>query len=156
MRRVEEVIYIVPEQREAYLYHMLNPTQETLQVYWMHGVRNQYYFQLNNYILMTFTYQGNNFKKDMVELSAYLAAKGLLIQKRRKDVQPDRLMEENWWAPVKRLGYLLSENPMPESKEEEQDLEGMYHEMISGYMSEESGNEDIYYNDDDWSESLHM
>ena len=156
MKRVEEVMYIVPSQREAFIDRITNPSLETQQVYWIHGLRNLTYFRLNNYILMTFDYVGKDFKKDLDEVSAYLNNLGLLVSKRRRDVRPDRLLEENWWAPIKKIGNFLTENPMPSNEVEEEGLEGFYHEMISGFMKKEPVHSDTAYDDDDWSESIHL
>ena len=62
----------------------------------------------------------------------------------------------NWWAPVKRLGSILTESPMPEDRDEELSLTEQYHEMLSGRMGTESSGYDISYDEDDWSESIHI
>ena len=52
MRRVEEIIHVVPEERDAYLQQHLNPSEKIAQILWIHGIRNQFYFNLNDLILM--------------------------------------------------------------------------------------------------------
>ena len=86
MRRVAEIMYIVPEEREAFLDGAINLDDETANVLWMCGVRKQQYFSLNELIFMTFEYEGQNFDTDMKKMAIYLDGKGLLINKRRKDV----------------------------------------------------------------------
>ena len=65
MRRVAEIMYIVPEKRERFLEESLHPSEETLKVLWKCGVRNQQYFGMNDLIFMTFEYVGNHFRDDM-------------------------------------------------------------------------------------------
>lgn len=156
MKRVEELIYIVPEKREEFLHKWLNPSLKTQQILWMHGIRNQYYFQMSDFILMTFEYVGTEFKKDMDALSAYPEIDALLVKKRRKDVPKEERSTTDWWAPVKRLGCILSESPMPEDKEEELSLTEQYHEMLNGSMESGAMRYDISYDEDDWSESIHI
>ncbi len=156
MRRVAEIIHVVPEEREAYLDKHLHPTEEVSRILWMHGVRNQFYFMLNDLILMTFEYVGHDFYKDMEELSAYLEAKSQLIKKRRRDVPVEERDATNWWAPLKKLGSIVTENPMPLDEEEEMSLEEQYRSMLSGYMSEGPIENDIAFDEDDWSESVHI
>ena len=36
MRRVAEVIYVVPEEREAYMNAHLNPSERVAQILWIH------------------------------------------------------------------------------------------------------------------------
>ena len=156
MRRVQEVIYVVPEEREAYLQQHLNPTEKIKQILWVHGIRNQFYFNLNDFILMTFEYVGRDFHKDMAEIVAYPEMKGFFVQKRRKDVPIDQQMTTNWWAPLKKIGSTLTESPMPDDEEEELTLEEQYRSMVSGYMTEDTTTNDIAYDEDDWSESIHI
>lgn len=156
MRRVEEIIYIVPERREEFLHQSLNPSLEVQRVLWTHGVRNQYYFQLNEYILMTFEYVGHEFYKDMDKISSYLESNAWLVKQRRKDVPAEKRVTTDWWAPIKKLGSVLTENPMPEDAEEGLSLEEQYHEMLSGAMQAEIVRYNISYDDDDWSESIHI
>ena len=48
MRRVAEVIYVVPEEREAYMNAHLNPSERVAQILWIHGIRNQCFYALND------------------------------------------------------------------------------------------------------------
>ena len=137
MRQVQEVIYVVPEERDEYLQKHLNPTEKVSQLLWMHGVRNQYYFMLNEVILVTFDYVGNDFYNDMAKLAAYPEINESLVQTRRRDVPADQLRTTSWWAPLKRLGGIVTENPFPDNEKEEKKLEEMYREMIGGVMSDE-------------------
>ena len=156
MKRVAEMIYIVPEKREEFLYKWLNPSQETQQILWVHGIRNQYYFKLNEYIMMTFEYVGSQFDKDMEAITAYPEIDSLLVKKRRKDIPAEERSTTDWWAPVKRLGCILTESPLPEDAAEELSLTEQYHEMLSGSMKTDTAKYDIAYDDDDWSESIHI
>lgn len=156
MKRVAEMIYIVPEKRDEYLRKCLNPNLETQQILWIHGIRNQYYFKLNEFIMMTFEYVGSKFREDMNAIAKYPEIDALLVKKRRKDVPMEARSTTNWWAPVKRLGSILTESPMPEDRDEELSLTEQYHEMLSGRMGTESSGYDISYDEDDWSESIHI
>ena len=71
MRRVQEIIHVVPEKREAYLQLHLNPPEKVAQIMWIHGIRNQMFYSLNDLILMSFEYVGKEFYKDMEALAAY-------------------------------------------------------------------------------------
>jgi L-rhamnose mutarotase len=154
MQRVAEIIHIVPEEREAYLQRCLNPDEESRRVLWLHGVRNQYYFILNDLILMTFEYVGSSFYKDMAEIAAFPRSHEYMVPTRKKDVPADQLETTNWWAPLKRMGGILTSSPFVADEEEEQDFQEQYRTMISGEMIDEMKNE-IAFSDDDWSESVH-
>nr|WP_296832771.1 hypothetical protein [uncultured Marvinbryantia sp.] len=156
MKRVAEMIYIVPEKRDEYLRKWLNPSLKTQQILWIHGIRNQYYFKLNEFIMMTFEYVGTKFQEDMNAIAKYPEIDALLVKKRRKEVPGEERDTTNWWAPVKRLGSILTESPMPEDRDEELSLTEQYHEMLSGRMGTESSGYDISYDEDDWSESIHI
>ena len=156
MRRVEEIIHVVPEERDAYLQQHLNPSEKIAQILGIHGIRNQFYFNLNDLILMSFEYVGRHFHKDMAAIAAYPEMKDYLVQKRRKDVPAEEQMTTNWWAPLKRIGSTLTESPMPDDEEEELTLEEQYRSMVSGYMAEGTVANDISYDEDDWSESIHI
>lgn len=82
MRRVAEIIYVVPEQREEYLKTHLNPSEKVSQILWIHGIRNQFYFALNDLLLMSFEYEGKDFYKDMAAIAAYPEMKDYLVQTR--------------------------------------------------------------------------
>ena len=56
MRRVAEIMYIIPEERETFISDSVNPDEETRKMLWMCGVRNQQYFGMNDLIFMTFEY----------------------------------------------------------------------------------------------------
>lgn len=158
MKRVEELIYIVPEERDSYLYQWLNPSLKTQQILWSHGMRNQYFFTMNDFILMTFEYVGNHFQEDMDRIAEYPEIDALLVKKRRKDVPPEQRDKVNWWAPIKKAGSILTEDPMPGSMSEDPELtsEEQYHEMLSGSMNRTASRYDIAYDEDDWSESIHI
>ena len=79
-----------------------------------------------------------------------------LIRKRRKDVPLEERATTNWWAPLKKLGSIVTENPMPQDEDEEMSLEEQYRSMLSGYMSEGTVDNDIAFDEDDWSESIHI
>lgn len=154
MRKVAEIMYIIPEEREAFLKASMNPDEDTLKALWVCGVRNQAYFEFGEFIVMSFDYAGNNFAEDVKEMSALLASKGVLIKDRRRDVPENQRETTNWWAPIKRLGVLLSESPIEEK--EEASMEEMYRNMLSGYMTDTDITPDTLYDDDDWSESVHL
>lgn len=148
MRRVAEIMYIVEEERDEYLKGLLNPDIETRKVQWLCGVRKQQYFELNDYIFMTFEYDGNDFKGDMKKMASYLESKGHLINKRRKDVPLEERRTTNWWAPVKRLASLLETNPNDESEFNQAD----YVAMLDGCMNAYDVDSDISYAQEDWEE----
>jgi L-rhamnose mutarotase len=156
MQRVAEVIHVVPEEREAYLQLCLHPDDEMNRILWMHGIRNQYYFLLNDLILMTFEYVGRNFYQDMAELAAFPDSRTYLIPTRRKDVPADQLETTNWWAPLKRMGGIVTSDPFMQNEELELDFREQYRAMISGDMMEEAMKNDISFSEDDWSESVHF
>ena len=72
MIQVAELIYIVPEKREAVLQQFLNPSVEEQRVAWTYGIRNKCFYRMNEMILETFDYVGKDFHKDMQE---YIDAK---------------------------------------------------------------------------------
>lgn len=149
MKRVAEIIYVVKEEREAFLNGALNLTEEEAQAIWLCGVRNQQYYALNDLIFMTFEYEGNNFNEDMAKMASYLDTKGLLVNKRRKDVPLEERETTNWWAPVKKLGTLLTSKPVMNKQQEIFDcyFDG---EMISKKQY------NIAFDEDDWSEGMHF
>jgi len=151
MRRVAEIIYIVPEKREAFLKGALNLDDETADVLWLCGVRKQQYFALNDLIFMTFEYEGYSFESDMKKMAIYLDGKGLLVKKRRKDVPLEERETTDWWAPVKRLGTVLDSAPHRD--------EGFKYSLmdhLDGSMSSEGTYGNIAYDEDDWSDSFHF
>lgn len=150
MRRVAEIMYIVESEREAFLKGALELDEETKKVLWLCGVRKQQYFALNDLIFMTFEYEGADFVSSMEKMATYLDSKGLLIKKRRKDVPADELKTTSWWAPVKRLGYVLDKDPGFKETEEYLDVEMM------GMSSNFSKYSNIGFDEDDWTESIHI
>ena len=151
MKRVAEIIYIVESERETFLKNALNENDETVKVLWKCGVRKQQYFALNDFIFMTFEYDGNDFNGDMTKMSNYLDSKGLLVKKRRKDVPPEERATTNWWAPVKKLGSLLERNPNFSDNDDTWELET---EGMAKATSSSSYN--MSYDDDDWTEFMRM
>jgi len=149
MRRVAEIIYIVENERDEFIKGATNPDAETLEVLWLCGVRKQQYFALNDMFFMTFEYDGNDFVRDMGKMASYLDSKGLLVKQRRKNVPPELRKSTNWWAPIKRLGTLLDENPM---KTEESGYSLMA--VLDGTMDESDNYADLSYSEDDWSDSF--
>lgn len=150
-RRVAEIIHIVPEKREAFLQGALNLDDETANVLWSCGVRKQQYFSLNELIFMTFEYKGQDFDSDMRKMAIYLDSKGLLVEKRRKDVPVDERETTDWWAPVKRLGTVLDSKP-----KSEEDLQLNIMDILDGAMKNESTYSNTSYDEDDWSEGFHF
>lgn len=151
MRRVAEIIYIVPERREEFLKGALNLDDESARVLWMCGIRKQQYFALNDLIFMTFEYDGHTFDEDMKKMAMYLDGKGLLVKKRRKDVPVSERETTDWWAPVKRLGTVLDSKPF---NEEYIDYSLMEH--LDGAMNGGSSYGSTAYDEDDWSEGFHF
>ena len=156
MRRVAEIIYVVPEERETYMKEHLNPSEKVSQILWIHGIRNQCFYALNDLLLLCFEYDGKNFYEDMAAIAAYPEMKEYLVQKRRKDVPAEERDTTDWWAPLKILGSSLTESPMPSDEEEGMTLEEQYRSMLNGYMVDGNVNSDIAYDEDDWSESIHI
>ncbi len=153
MKRVAEIMYIVPEEREAFLKSATSIDVEAQKAMWGCGVRKQQYFELGELIFMTFEYGGKDFPADMARLTAYLKSKNCLIEKRRKDVPESERATTNWWAPVKRIASLLDSKPeFDDEREEELGLMA----MLDGCMSKDSGYNDISYDEDDWSCGMHF
>ncbi len=153
---VAEIMYVVPEEREKFIEDHLNPSREVEQLVWLHGIRNQSYFELGDFILMTFTYVGENFRGDMAQLAAYPQLSDYFIQTRRKSVPQSELKTTNWWAPLKKWGIVAKDNPLP-ADSGESTMEEQYHSMTSGNMIPLNEDKmDISYDDDDWSESVHI
>lgn len=149
-KRVAEIMYIVEDERKAFLDSVLNLDEETEKALWVCGVRNQQYFALNDLIFMTFEYRGSCFERDMEAMAEFLDKKGMLIKKRRKEVAALELTTTNWWAPVKKLGDVLTSKPF--EAEEEQD----YLTYFDGNMALKTEYGDISYDEDDWTESIHI
>lgn len=151
MRRVAEIIYVVPERREEFLKGALNLDDESANVLWACGVRKQQYFALNDLIFMTFEYDGRDFEGDMKKMAIYLDSKGKLIKTRRKDVPADKRDTTDWWAPVKRLGTVLDSKP-----KNEDDIHYELKDYLDGAMSAETSYGNLAYDEDDWSEGFHF
>ena len=149
MIQVAEIMYIVPEKREAFLQQLLNPSLQEQQIAWMYGIRNKCFYRMNELILETFDYVGKNFHKDMQEYTAHP------VITRRRDVPITELGRTNWWAPIKVEGRILLESPMPDDEEEEP-LTEMYRSMVNGEMIDSVSEHDLTYDEDDWSESIHI
>lgn len=151
MKRVAEIIYIVEDERQSFLDGALNLTNEEEQVLWHCGVRKQQYFAINEFIFMTFEYSGKdeNFANDMQTMASYLDSKGLLVKRRRKDVPIPERATTNWWAPIKRLGSVLDHTPASIDSSLDIETLGMLSNNDTAYS-------DISYDDDDWSESMHI
>ena len=155
MRRVEEVIYVVPEERKAFLEKQLNPSEKTRKYMWQHGIRNQFFYELEEFILMTFEYVGDDFYKDMAVLSATLEDEGYFIKERRRDVAPGQLKTTNWWAPLKILGSNFVQTPF--SSEEDVEADELASEAKNGCIHDEDDiRSNIAFDADDWSESIHF
>ena len=155
MRRVEEVIYVVPEERKAFLEKQLNPSEQTRKFMWQHGIRNQFFYELEEFILMTFEYVGDDFYKDMAVLSATLEDEGYFIKERRRDVAPGQLKTTNWWAPLKILGSNFVQTPF--SSEEDVEADELASEAKNGCIHDEDDiRSNIAFDADDWSESIHF
>lgn len=155
MRRVEEVIYVVPEERKAFIEKQLNPSEKTRKFMWQHGIRNQFFYELEEFILMTFEYVGDDFYKDMAVLSATLEDEGYFIKERRRDVAPGQLKTTNWWAPLKILGSNFVQTPF--SSEEDVEADELASEAKNGCIHDEDDiRSNIAFDADDWSESIHF
>ena len=155
MRRVEEVIYVVPEERKAFLEKQLNPSEKTRKFMWQHGIRNQFFYELEEFILMTFEYVGDDFYKDMAVLSATLEDEGYFIKERRRDVAPGQLKTTNWWAPLKILGSNFVQTLF--SSEEDVEADELASEAKNGCIHDEDDiRSNIAFDADDWSESIHF
>lgn len=146
MRRVAEIIYVVEAEREKFLNEVINLDEESKKALWLCGVRKQQYFLLNELIFMTFEYDGPDFYQDMKKMTKYLSDKGVLIQRRRKDVPENERSTTNWWAPVKKAGSVLEVKPDFISEEDEIDRSA----MLSGYTSDDFEYADISFSEDDW------
>ena len=155
MIQVAEIMYIVPEKREAFLQQLLNPSLQEQQIAWMYGIRNKCFYRMNDLILETFDYVGKNFHQDMQEYTAHPVIAPTLVSTRRRDVPVTELGRTNWWAPIKVEGRILLESPMPDDEEEEP-LTEMYRSMVNGEMIDSVSENDLTYDEDDWSESIHI
>ncbi len=153
MSIVSEIIYIVPEEREQFLREHVNPSKEIQRILWKHGMRKIHYFELNDLILRSYEYVGQHYYQDMAAIASYPATKAHLVQRRRRDVPEDQRKSVNWWAPLKRQGHLLVDDPFTE---EDVNFDEQYRAMMSGSMDESEAREEFRYDEDDWSESVHF
>lgn len=151
MRRVAEIMYIIPEEREKFLEGALHPDEQMQKILWACGVRNQQYYGMNGLIFMTFEYAGSDFAEDMKVMAAELAKAGHLVTKRRRDVPVAERASTNWWAPVKRLGTVMTQSPFV--SEEEASQQEQYLAMVDGSMT---NSYDIAYDEEDWTEDFHF
>ena len=141
MRRIAELMHIAPDIRREFMERELHPDEQTLGVLWACGIRNQQYFGMSNLVIKSFEYDGNQFREDMARMADYLASRGQLVEKRRKDVPPELWDEVSWWAPMKLLGQFLTEPPAPAPAWEDD----VAHSIV-----------DIGYNDEDWVSDFHF
>ena len=107
MRRVQEVIYVVPEEREEFLKKQLNPSVKTGKFLWHHGIRNQFFYELEDFILMTFEYVGDNYEEDMKKLAADEENKRWLTFTDPCQEPVETAGEQEWWAPMENIFHIL-------------------------------------------------
>ena len=156
MKRSAEIIHIVPEKKEAYLSKYLHPTEDILHILWNCGIRKQFYYEFGDEILRTYEYTGKNFTKDMEAIATNESTKDFFVAKRRKDVPEDQLETTDWWAPIKWIAGLLMTDPSPADDDKAMySSYGEYGYTLDGMTYEDEG-EEFSYDDDDWSESVHM
>lgn len=154
MRRVAEIIHIVEADRERFLHDAINADEETQKMLWLCGVREQQYFALNEIILMTFEYSGKDFKADMAKMAAYLDSKGHLVQTRRRDVPVEERETTNWWAPLKKIGSVLEKRPAFDYHDDSWQHD--YMAILDGGIRHMDFKNDTAFDEDDWSESIHI
>ena len=157
MRRVEEVIYVVPEERKAFLEKQLNPSEKTRKFMWQHGIRNQFFYELEEFILMTFEYVGDDFYKDMAVLSATLEDEGYFIKERRRDVAPGQLKTTKCIQLAGHRKWSSNFVQTPFSSEEDVEADELASEAKNGCIHDEDDiRSNIAFDADDWSESIHF
>ena len=108
MNRVAELIYIVPEERDEFIDQVLHRSKYVEEFMYSHGMRNQYYFKMGDYFIMTFSYHGHQFNRDMEAITTDPEVSSRFVPTRRKDVAPEDLMKVSWWAPLKKMGAILT------------------------------------------------
>lgn len=158
MKRAAELIFIVPEEREAYLKKYTEPSEQTAKLLWKCGIRRQFYYAIDNLLLRTYEYTGKHFLEDMEKISSAPETSDFFLKKRRRDVAEAEREHTNWWAPLKWYGSSLTSDPCDEDEDGEEEnmtCEERYHCMTSGDMGKNEC-KDFCYDDDDWSESIHM
>lgn len=153
MKRVAEIIYIVPEEREAFLKKYAEPSREIEEVLWKCGIRRQHIYTFDNLIMRSYEYVGKHFSQDMKIINGNELTSDYFIPTRRKDVPTTELMSTNWWAPLKWDGACLMTDPSGD--EDDSSYAEQYRSMLSGEM-EASEERAFAYSEDDWSESIHM
>ena len=157
MKRASEIIHIVPEEkREKYLEKYLNPSEKVAAILWKCGIRKQFYYEFGGDILRTYEYSGNNFSRDMNTIASEPETEDFFMKQRRKDVPENVRAELCWWAPMKWRGSSVMSDPGPD--EEELWLEGAssgHGRSLDGCMMD-GETKDYVYDEDDWSESVHM
>ena len=151
-RRVAEIIHIVEEKRDVFLDKMIHLDEDSQKILWMHGIRNQLFFEQGDSLLYVFEYDGDDFKADMEALMVVHKNNGTLVEYRLKDVPADKRDSMNWWAPLKRMGQNLIECPFADDEDEEA-MADHYRNMADETIL---GGSDYGYDDDDWSESIHI
>lgn len=154
MKRAAEMIHIVPEERAAYLKRYLEPTESVAKLLWDCGIRKQYYYEMKDYIIRTYKYTGTHFKEDMQKVMENPETADFFLQKRRGEVAPEDLDRTNWWAPLHWLGKSIDQNPMG-ADETGHEAPG-YSAQTSGCMVLGEDSSYLAYDEDDWSESIHM
>ena len=159
MKRASEIIHIVPEEeKEKYLKKYVNPSEKVAEILWKCGIRKQFYYEFGGDILRTYEYTGKNFGKDMDAVSENKETEDFFMNRRRKDVPEEKRMETCWWAPMKWCGSSVMSDPVPDDEEEMMNMVSGSASFLDGNMmiGESSDNRDYIYNEDDWSESVHM
>lgn len=153
MKRVAEIIYIVPEEREAYLEKYMDPSPEISKILWDGGIRRQHYYTFDNLFLVSYEYVGKHFMQDMKMIRSNKLTEDYFVMTRRKDVPYGEMEKTNWWAPLKWGGAALMTDPY--GADDESSYAEHYRSMLSGEM-EEAEEKTFAYSEDDWSESVHM
>ena len=157
MKRAAEIIHLLPENRKKYLEKYTNPSTEAARILWQAGIRKQFYYEFGDEILRTYEYTGKQFQVDMKRILQAKETTDFFLQRRRKDVPEKERAATEWWAPLKWYGASLMAEP--QSEEDEMSNKEAYHRMASGEMSEEDEDMEVFhfiYDEDDWSESIHM
>ena len=155
MKRVAELIHIIPSERDKYLKKYINPSDKIAQILWECGIRKQFYYELGEEILRTYEYTGKAFNKDMDIIVNFPETKDFFVKDRRKDLSEEERKTRNWWAPLKWFGSSLMTDPVPEEDELTASIRAGYECAMDGNMSDEEPR-NYNYSEDDWSESVHM
>lgn len=156
MKRAAEIIHIAAENRKEYLNKYINPSAKTAQILWECGIRKQFYYEFGEEILRPYEYTGKQFSEDMDAISNHKETEDFFLRQRRKDVPIEKRQTTNWWVPLKWCGASLMSEP---AEEDAGSLQEQYHRMMSGDMAMEEEQQEhsrYTYDEDDWSESVHM